>query len=55
MSKNNSENNAHSEPLGAIWVKEYERSTGHVSGHWKIPDGHRIDSVEVNNDGATPF
>lgn len=33
---------------GATWVEEYERSTGHVGGYWRGPNGERIDAVEYD-------
>ena len=32
----------------AIRVEDYDRSTGHVRGYLKTPDGRRVDSVEVH-------
>ena len=34
---------------GATWVEDYDRSTGHVSGYWKMPDGRRIDTIEISD------
>ena len=34
---------------GATWVEDYDRSTGHVSGYWKMPDGRRVDTIEISD------
>ena len=45
---------AHDKPPipGATRVEEYDRSTGHVRGHWRMPDGRRVDSVEISGEDA---
>ena len=30
---------------GATWVEDYERSTGHVSGYWRLPNGEILDKA----------
>lgn len=37
---------------GAKRVEDYDRSTGHVSGYWRMPDGRRVESIEINSDDS---
>ena len=55
MGRNNNDNDASDGPSasGAIYVKGYERSTGHVSGYWKNSDNKRINSMEVSSDSKS--